>query len=330
MQNIRAIVPAQDKWVNLVWQVNDWCNFRCSYCSEWNWAGRNKNDENIGLIVNTLERIILHYQDKGYRYFKLFLSGGEPTYWKALVPVVEKFRQKVEWPGSAVGINTNFSRPLRWWEEHHHLFEDVVASYHAEWTKEEKYMTNYKFLQDKKNYLCARVMLHKELFDQTVAFTKRIKRECDNYIIEYAPVYDALRPSTEPYHYDDPKQLEFVKSHTTERQQKIEIKKLPNYAWAKVWLEDGTHEPIDTNEIIVDGKNFFKGWRCNIHESLHIHPNGNIQQASCGVGPIVGNIVLGKFDKTTATGVWCPKDHCHCAADFNITKARPEYAEQIL
>ena len=67
MQNIRAIVPAQDKWVNLVWQVNDWCNFRCSYCSEWNWAGRNKNDENIGLIVNTLERIILHYQDKGYR-----------------------------------------------------------------------------------------------------------------------------------------------------------------------------------------------------------------------------------------------------------------------
>ena len=40
---------------------NDWCNFRCTYCSEWNWAGRNKNDTDIP-IVNTLERIMLHYK----------------------------------------------------------------------------------------------------------------------------------------------------------------------------------------------------------------------------------------------------------------------------
>ena len=151
MQNIKAIIPAKDKWVSLVWQVNDWCNFRCTYCSEWNWAGRNKNEDDINLIVSTLERIMLHYKDKGYKYFKLYLSGGEPTMWAGLIPVVEKFREIAEWPGSCVGINTNFSRSVKWWEEHHHLFEDVVASYHAEWTKEEKYLKCYKFLQDKKN-----------------------------------------------------------------------------------------------------------------------------------------------------------------------------------
>ena len=70
MQNIKAIIPAKDKWVSLVWQVNDWCNFRCTYCSEWNWAGRNKNEDDINLIVSTLERIMLHYKDKGYKYFK--------------------------------------------------------------------------------------------------------------------------------------------------------------------------------------------------------------------------------------------------------------------
>jgi len=62
---------------------------------------------------------------------------------------------------------------------------------------------------------------------------------------------------------------------------------------------------------------------------LHIHPNGRIQAASCGVGPIVGNIVTGEFYSDLAEGVWCPKNHCHCAADFNISKARPEYAERI-
>ena len=92
MRDIKAIIPAKDKWVSLVWQVNDWCNFRCTYCSEWNWAGRNKNEDDIDLIVTTLERIMLHYKDKGYKYFKLYLSGGEPTFWKAIIPVVEKFR----------------------------------------------------------------------------------------------------------------------------------------------------------------------------------------------------------------------------------------------
>jgi len=329
MQDIKAIIPAKDKWVSIVWQVNDWCNFRCTYCSEWNWAGRNKNDSDIPLIVDTLERIMLHYKAKGYEYFKLYLSGGEPTFWKALIPVVEKFREHAAWPGSCVGINTNFSKPLSWWKEHHHLFEDVVASYHAEWSKDDKYIEVYKFLQDKKNYLCSRIMMHHDHFQQCIDFGNRIKNECDNYMIEYAPVYDELRPSTDPYHYKEQWQMDFFKTNSTIQQQNIPIKKDPSYAWAKVWYDDDTVEPINTNGIITEGKNFFEGWLCNIHESLHIHPNGRIQQASCGVGPIVGNIVQGQFDDTMSSGIWCPKSHCHCAADFNISKARPEYAEKI-
>lgn len=329
MQDIKAIVPFKDKWVSIVWQVNDWCNFRCTYCSEWNWGGRHKNEQDVDLIVNTLEKIIKHYQDKGYRYFKLFLSGGEPTFWKGLIPVVTRFRELVEWPGSCVGINTNFSKPLSWWKEHHHLFEDIVASYHAEWSKDDKYIETYKFLQDKKNYLCSRIMMHHDLFQQCVDFSTRLKKECDNFIIEYAPVYDQLRPSTDPYHYNEQWKMDFFKTHSTEKQEKIKIKKSSNYASAIVWLEDDTKEHIDTNKIITESKNFFQGWLCNIHESLHIHPDGKIQQASCGVGPIVGNIVKGEFNTSLSEGVWCPKRHCHCAADFNISKARPEYAEKI-
>lgn len=329
MQDIRAIIPAKEKWCSIVWQVNDWCNFRCSYCNEWNWGGRNKNEDEVEVIVETLERIIEHYQSKGYRYFKLFLSGGEPTFWKGLIPVVEKFREKVEWPGSCVGINTNFSKPLSWWKEHHYLFEDVVASYHPEFSKEQKYIETFKFLQDKKNYLCSRVMMQKENFIQCIDFAEKLKSECNNYIIEYAPVYDQLRPDAEPFHYDEDWHVEWLKENSYETAQTVPIKKNPNYAYAKTWFEDNTITPINTNNIIVHGKNFFKGWFCNIHESLHIHPNGNIQQASCGVGPIVGNIVKGEFDKSSTQGVWCPKNHCHCAADFNISKARPEYVKII-
>jgi len=322
--DIKAIIPAKDKWITIAWQVNDFCNFRCSYCNEWNWAGRNKNEHDIPLIIETLEKIVKYYQNKGYRYFKLFLSGGEPTYWQGLVPVVEKFRDLVEWPGSCVGINTNFSRPLKWWKEYHYLFEDVVASYHPEFCKEEKYLENYKFLEDKKNYLCARIMMHHDegKFRQCIDFSQKIKEQCKNYIIEYAPVYAELRPHTDPWKYDAEWQNDFFRTTSTEMQQRNKIKKQPNYAWAKIQWQNGTIEPIDTNKIITEGKNFFKGWTCNIHESLHIHPNGKIQQASCGVGPTVGNIVKGEFNTNLTQGVICPKDHCHCAADINITKSK--------
>lgn len=320
MQDLKAIIPAKEKWCSIVWQVNDWCNYRCSYCNDWNWAGRNKNDKKINLIVNTLENIINFYKKNGYRYFKLYLSGGEPTFWDGLIPVVEKFRELATWPGSCVGINTNFSRSTTWWEENHHLFEDVVASYHAEWTKEEKYLNSFKFLQTKKNYLCSRIMMHHQLFQQCINFGERIKKECQNYIIEYAPVYDELRPTTDPYNYNEKWQMDFFKNNSTVYKQTVPIKKNPNYAWAKIEFIDGTTSPINTNALITERKNFFKGWTCNIHESLHIHPNGKIQAASCGVGPVLGNIVLGEFNSHLVEGVICPKTHCHCAADFNITK----------
>lgn len=324
MKDFDAIIPAKDKWISIAWQVNDFCNFRCSYCSEWNWAGRNKNEDNIPLIQETLEYIIESYQKQGYRYFKLFLSGGEPTHWKGLIPVVETFRNKVDFPGSCVGINTNFSRSLKWWQENHHYFDDVVASYHAEYCKEEKYLDNFKFLQDKKNYLCARIMMNHDvdLFQNCVNFAEKIKQQCNNYMIEYAPVYDQLRPNTDPWTYPEQWQNNFFKQHSTESQQNIKFEKEINYAWAKIKYSDGDTQPIDTNKIITEGKNFFEGWECNIHESLHIHPNGRIQQASCGVGSIVGNIVNGSFEMEKMKSIICPKHHCHCAADINISKSK--------
>lgn len=323
MQDIKAIVPAKEKWLSIAWQVNDFCNFRCSYCNQGNWGGAHRNEDEQ--IIENFERILDSYLEKGYKYAKLFLSGGEPTLWPLLPKIVEKFREKFSWEGNCVGINTNFTtRSVSWWDKNYHLFDDIVASYHAEFTNEEKYLENYKFLQDKISYLCCRMMMHKNKFEQCVAFSHKLKNECYNYIIEYAPVFDELRPSTEPYHYDEEWQIEFLKNTALERHTSVPIQnKHPNYAYSRMVLEDGTNLPIESNRIIVERKNFFQGWTCNIHESLHIYPHGEIRQASCGVGQIVGNILAGKFDDSKNSPVICPKTHCHCAADINITKSRP-------
>ena len=43
-----AIVPKEQKYANIVWQVNNLCNYRCEYCNEGNWSGEHLNLNNSG------------------------------------------------------------------------------------------------------------------------------------------------------------------------------------------------------------------------------------------------------------------------------------------
>ena len=204
-----------------------------------------------------------------------------------------------------------------WASINYTFFYDIVASYHAEFTKDDRYFENYDWLCTRIAYMCARVMMHKDKWDQCIAMTERLK-ECTNHIIDYVPVLDSLRPDTEEYHYDEEYQINFFKSNPDVKTTNFTIFKDPNYAYANM-IVDGDEVPIESNRIMQNGWNFWKGWECNIQDSLHIYPDGRIRQASCGVGPIVGNIA-GEFDSSNIKPIICPKHHCHCAADFNIAK----------
>ena len=47
MKRLTKIIPAKEKWLSIVWQVNDFCNFRCTYCNEGNWGGRHRHENDI-------------------------------------------------------------------------------------------------------------------------------------------------------------------------------------------------------------------------------------------------------------------------------------------
>jgi molybdenum cofactor biosynthesis enzyme MoaA len=80
-------IEAPEPYLAITWQVNNYCNFKCSYCNPGNWGGTDINDGNLDLYINNLSTMINKYKAAGYKNFKFFFSGGEPTAWKNFIPI---------------------------------------------------------------------------------------------------------------------------------------------------------------------------------------------------------------------------------------------------
>ena len=318
MSELVKILPGENKYLSVTWQVNNLCNYRCSYCNEGNWSGTHKN-EDTEKYIKFLDKLITRFQFKGYKSFKFFFSGGEPAYWKPLIEVAEFLHEKCDKP--LLAINTNLSNPLSWWEKNYHLFQDVVASYHIEFADKEKFLTNAKFLQDKMNYLAIRMMMHDHDFQDVIDVGNEIYEEMDNCVLEWVPVRDELATEAEHWYDNEDWKREFYEKtdgyqrkwgNVTERRESR-----PAYS-AEVW-DNGTTKPVNSNRLAAERLNNFEGWHCWLNDAIFINPYGDISAGSCGVSGRIGNInedVINFLDRP----IICPKMHCTCGTDIIIPK----------
>lgn len=313
-------IEAPEPYLAVTWQVSNYCNFKCSYCNPGNWGGANPNNGNLDIYINNLKSIIDKYLSIGYKNFKFFFSGGEPTAWRNFIPICEFLKSYVT---CTLAVNTNLSRPLDWWQKHYHLFDDVVASFHVEFTKKERYEENNIFLCDKVNYLSTKMLLHDERFWEVVEFGNHLKTVMPNYFIEWTPLFDEMTVNAGPWQYTDPLKENFIREHTIET--KTTLPKPNKCAETSSYSKYSTGEscPTNSNQVIVDKENFFRGWRCNVGDSIFINPNGEVSLASCGQGGTVGHI-LEDISNVGPKQITCYKDHCHCGTDIIIPKYIPQ------
>lgn len=315
-------IEAPQPYLAVTWQVNNFCNYKCSYCNPGNWGGANRNEENLDVYIQNLETIINKYKKVGYKNFKFFFSGGEPTAWKNFIPICEWIYNEL--PRATLAVNTNLSRPLAWWEKHYYLFDDVVASFHVEFADKKKYEENSIFLCDKVNYLSTKMLMHEERFWEVVEFGNHMKTVMPNYFLEWTPLFDEMSPNTGPWHYSDPVKEQWLREHTTEmHQSKPKPMKRTTLTVSYNKYDDGSSEVCNSNEVIVAGNNFFSGWNCNVGDCIFINPVGEMSLASCGMSGYVGHI-LTDIARVGPRQIICEKEHCHCGTDIII----PKFLEQ--
>ena len=312
-------IVVKTKYLAVTWQVNNYCNFKCSYCNPGNWSGTESNNGNLSTYLYNLDTIISKYKSEGYQDFKFFFSGGEPTAWRNFIPVCEWLRKEL--PNCTIAVNTNLSRPLAWWKKHYHLFDDIVASFHVEFSDKKAYEKNSLFLCNKVNYLSSKMLMHDERFWEVVEFGEYLKTVLPNYFIEWTPLFDEMTVNAGPWEYKNPEKVKFLNEHNVDSKQTVEKPSKENNCISYVKFSDKTMTHVNSNDIIINRQNFFKGWKCNVGDSLFINPAGAISLASCGQGGYVGNI-LGDINDIGPKQIVCGKEHCHCGTDIIIPKIK--------
>jgi organic radical activating enzyme len=298
-----------NNYVVVNWCMGNTCNFACSYCP----VGLHDGsvpwydfDDVKRFCVNVIE----HYAPKTV-YFEF--TGGEVTLWKHFIDLCKFLKEK----NAKVGLITNGSRTLRYWEELKPFVDHVCTSFHPEFSDEKRYLDFIKFLcNDIKVH--ANVMMKPEEFDRCVEITLKL-HDIPNITVAMQPLIVDL--ATELYEYtDDQKAIlnqEYI--HKGEKPKMFE-----NFRGSMTLVsEDGIKlESMTPHGLITKNMNNWVGWECDIGvEQIIVDMDGTIHRGWCKVGGPLGHVTDEKLNLPVSS-VICDKQFCHCSFDIMATKTK--------
>jgi sulfatase maturation enzyme AslB (radical SAM superfamily) len=109
------------------WILGNYCNYKCSYCFPNCNTGTDRPPKINETVKNNIKHLVNQIQKFSKKKIYFNLAGGEPTVYHDIDNLLT-FLNSV----GAVGIITNGSRSVRWWDEFGDKFDKVTISYHTE------------------------------------------------------------------------------------------------------------------------------------------------------------------------------------------------------
>lgn len=312
--------------LHVMWSLHNKCNYHCSYCPD----RLNRGEYNHLNLVNLkifIDQIKKYHRDQlGYKKILFSFTGGEPTIWPGFQEIVTYIKDQ----GFSLGLTTNGSVALNFWERTSRFFDYICLSYHPESADGVRFLKTYEYLHNDPETVnpSVRLMMHPkaELWKKSEAMLEEIKKfpnwtyECVHILEDYG----SWIPTKKTYVEKD--KAEFLEQNAFNSQFKAaDLLKLPktdfNYA-----IEDksGKVEKLKENQLINENKVDFKGWSCFIGlEQLFITGDGLIMRSGCGEGGILGTVLKPNDFTFPTKPVTCSKAGCYCPTDVRISKYAP-------
>lgn len=295
------------------WGVSNICNYQCSYCPKHSHEGTFPfvDIEKILLFSN---RINKYYKDKLNKEVYFLYTGGEVTLFKDFIKLIKMQKEN----GNKIGISSNGSKDLDFWQEAMAYLTHVSLSYHCEYTDIIHFVQVINLL---KNHVTVNVniMVHPEYFEKCIDAANIIYENTSEISLNIQIV---LKDFIEPYHYSEKQKAIILKtSQKLDDNLKITRKRDIYRGLMKTTYNDGSFELIKAGDIFTKKLHSFKGWNCYIGlELLVIDLNGDIYRSWCHDCKKIGNIKEHDLQFPHQPHI-CSKDWCTGGiTDIMITK----------
>ena len=303
--------PTHNDWFVVNWCLGNTCNYECSYCPAALHDGSKRWPE-----PNTIKKFIMkvknHYFHKNI-YFEF--TGGEVTMYKHFIDIC-KFCSDID---IKVGLISNGSRTLRYWEENKQYFDHVCLSFHPEHADENHFNSVVKCLNnDVRTHV--NIMMSPEKFDYCYAVANKIKN-LGNISMALQPLIHDFGDTL--FNYDEFQKKIFDKQHELISKH-IKFSKSFDYYRGAMKMVDSTGESMvsSAHRFISDKTNDWSGWQCYAGvEQLIVDMDGSIYRGWCKEDGKIGNIEDSNLS-LPMNPVICSKKMCHCNFDIMSTKEK--------
>lgn len=292
------------------WFLGNTCNFKCSYCSD-EFRDGTRPWHDLELTKDFCNRLLDSYKGKDI-YFEF--TGGEVTMWKHFLDLAEHLKSR----GARMGMITNGSRTLRWWEQAKPLLDYVMMSFHVEFASTEKFTEIVNLLRnDIKVHV--NIMLHLERFDECIALAEELSK-LENLTISLQPLLKSLGKGEEVQEYTDEQKERFQELQKKIEETRVFTRDFDKYRGEMVKVLGDNKRNVSSHELIMNKENNWLEWKCYAGlENIVIDDKGEIFRGWCKVGGSIGNIKSSIISFPTAP-ISCNKDRCHCNFDICCTK----------
>ena len=267
-------------WFVVNWCLGNTCNFECSYCPKALHDGSIRWPE-LDTIKSFITKVKEHHSNKNI-YFEF--TGGEVTMYKHFIEVC-KFCTEL---GIKVGLISNGSRTIRYWEQNKQYFDHVCLSFHPEFADAEHF-TNVVRLLHNDIRVHVNVMMSPEKFDYCFELANSLK-DLGNISIAMQPLIHDFGEVL--FDYTPEQQLVFENQWRLITKHIKFTKPFPYYRGAMRMIKtDGTTTVQAAHKFIANKSNDWSGWKCYAGvEQLIVDMNGIIHRGWCKVGKHIGHI----------------------------------------
>lgn len=295
------------------WCMTSVCNYTCSYCPP-PLHDKRLHFPAIETVLSFFRQI--REQRPGYRV-AIELTGGEVTLWPQFIDCAAELKKE----GALLGILSNGSRPLSWWEKATPCLDKVVLSFHSESASFDRFLEVVSYLRTRVS-LHVNVIMHPRRFRQCLT-AARILSELDEFSIALQPVLVDLNSQDGSMVNYTVEQLETIQAPFRLLREPKMTREVERFR-GPVYLEgaDGSRSVRTPQEILASGANRWRGWACSMGlQQIAVEPDGSIFGGYCRQGPQLGNVHERRVNLPSAP-LLCRSDTCNCYFDVQCTKVR--------